>query len=176
MQKVLLFLLFILFVPFQAYAYEPVKDSFYFMKDDGEFSDEEKDEEAMYIFNQCRDNAIQGAYFNCACVAGAYRQERDKPDLIPQSQLHYSIFDDQNHNCADPVAAAGEAYEFCINFAQSFRREHTNNEQYCECVGRRFGLEFAKTGRLSTDYISDLRLESMEQCDYQMNRLSSGAR
>ena len=44
--------------PFAHAQYE-VKDSFYFMKDDNEFSDEEKDEEAQYVYQLCEGNIFQ---------------------------------------------------------------------------------------------------------------------
>jgi hypothetical protein len=146
-------------------AYEEIKDSFYFMKDDGEFSAEEKDEEAMYIYEQCSENIMQNTYFKCDCVAGAYRQARDEGPIKPQTNLLYSIFKDKAEECINKPAIAGEAYEFCQNHARMFRAREPNNEEYCECVARKSVTDFAKDPKLKTYFISDIHIDALTSCE-----------
>jgi hypothetical protein len=142
-----------------------VKDSFYFMKDDNEFSDEEKDLEAQYVFETCNQNFIQRVYFDCGCVAGAFRVERDKEDLIPQTTIVHNIMSEKRPECANSIGIAGETYEFCTEYARVFRERKTNNEGYCSCVANNTANKFKKKPRLSLRYIEDIRLDSMLTCN-----------
>lgn len=159
----ILFVLLVFSLP--AYAYTDIKDSFYFMKDDGEFSPEEKDEEAIYIYDSCSQNIMQNTYFKCDCVAGAYRQERDKGPLQPQTNLLYSIFKTHAKECINKPAIAGEAYEFCENHTRMFRARGPNNKEYCECVARKSVKDFSKDPKLKTDFISDIHINALTSCE-----------
>lgn len=164
------FLLLLLFVvPFisSAQAYEVVKDSFYFMKDDNEFSAEEKDEEAIYIYEKCSDNIMQNTYYDCGCVAGAYRQARDDGPLKPQDSLFYSIFESHAKQCINKPAIAGEAYNFCENHTRMFRARERNNKEYCECVARKSVKDFSKDPKLRTSFISDIHIDALTTCEVQ---------
>ncbi|HPF77655.1 MAG TPA: hypothetical protein PLF01_00065 [Alphaproteobacteria bacterium] len=144
---------------------QEVKDSYYFMKDDGEFSPEEKDEEAQYIYEQCEQNTFQSLFFDCACIAGAFRQERDKEKLIPQANLLNSLFEEDNQRgCANVTAMAGDTYKFCQSFVKAHRQKEKNNEQYCECVANTVARNFAKKPRLSTRFQESLTSEAMISC------------
>jgi hypothetical protein len=166
-QKLLLtFLAMIALIGFTTHAtaqYE-VKDSFYFMKGDGEFSDAEKDEEAQYIFNNCTNNVIQSLYFDCACIAGAFRQERDNEKLVPQAQIINSLFTDKKGQCANTANIAGEAYQSCQEYASIFRAQYKNNNNYCKCVANKTALEFTKRPKLDTNHINRIRSNAMVSC------------
>jgi len=149
-----------------SYAQFKVKDSFYFMKDDEEFSDEEKDEEAQYIHDQCVNNSIQSVYFDCACVAGAFRAERDKEKIMPQSQIVNTILTSDVYGCANTAAIAGETYEFCSEYARVFRSRKKNNSQYCKCVANTMAHNFKKEPQLRRRHIKDLRVNAMGSCRY----------
>lgn len=155
--------------PANAQATNIIKDSFYFMKDDGEFSAEEKDEEAEYIHNLCQQNFFQRTYFDCACIAGAFRQERDKPDLIPQAMLFNNLFNDKNLDCANTSSIAGDTYEFCTDytFYSRPRVKEELNEQYCRCVANKTANEFKKNPSLELRHIQNIRGESLLSCDEQ---------
>lgn len=157
-----LFLALVFTLPVYA-AYE-VKDSYYFMKDDGEFSPEEKDEEAQYVYEECERNAFQKIYYDCGCIAGAFRQERDKEKLIPQGQIVSDLFDNKELGCANTTAIAGNTYEFCNEFAKVFRSRKKNNQQYCECVANKVAHDFTKEPRLRTRYMEKLRSNAMLSC------------
>ncbi len=147
-----------------AAAQYEVKDSFYFMKGDGEFSDAEKDEEALYVFNTCQSNAIQSLYFDCACIAGAFRQERDSEKLVPQSQIINALFNDNNSQCANTIGIAGDAYESCQEYSSIYRARNKDNNKYCKCVANKTALNFQKKPILNTDYIRQLRSGAMLSC------------
>lgn len=161
--KILTALLLVTFI-FPAQA-QVAKDSYYFMKDDNEFSAEEKDEEAMYIFEKCSENIIQNTYFDCQCVAGAYRQARDDGPLKPQSNLLYSVIDKNAEECINKPAIAGDSYEFCENHTRMFRAREPNNKEYCECVARRSVRDFAKDPKLSTDFMADVQIDALITCE-----------
>lgn len=161
------FILFLVFSAFMTFSFEvcaQVKDSFYFMKGDGEFSAEEKDEEAQYVYDQCEANAIQGIYFQCECIAGAFRAARDDGPLVPQSNLIYSLFKDKARECINKPAIAGEAYDFCQNHSRIFRSREPDNEQYCECVARQSVKEFSKDPKLRSRFISKVHVNAMSAC------------
>ncbi len=150
----------------QAHALYEVKDNLYFMKDDNEFSEEEMDEEALYVHKICTQSAIQSTYFKCSCVAGAYRQGREKQGpYIPQSQLLNNIYTTKSKECANIETIAGDTYAYCTNFVKSFRYREKNNNQYCQCVANKTALAFKKDPRLSLNYIGDLRASAMTSCN-----------
>ena len=165
MARFILFLFVAAFMTLSFDAQAQVKDSFYFMKDDNEFSDEEKDEEAQYIYEQCEANALQGIYFKCECIAGAFRAARDDGPLVPQASLLYSLFKDKGKECINKPAIAGEAYEFCENHTKIFRSREPNNEQYCECVARQSVKEFSRDPKLRSRFISKVHVNAMGSCD-----------
>ncbi len=134
------------------------------MKDDGEFSAEEKDEEALYIYERCEGNVFQRVYFDCTCIAGAYRQERDKGPLIPQNTLLNSLYTENERGCTNTVAIAGDAYEFCEHYAKTYRSRKRNNKQYCECVANTVARSFAKNPHLQVNYIGNLQTEALGSC------------
>lgn len=141
-----------------------VKDSYYFMKDDNEFSDEEKDEEAQYVFEMCNYNILQRTYFDCACLAGAFRQERDKEELIPQNNIINMLLTKDTRGCANTVGIAGETYRFCTEYAESFRYREKNNEEYCECVANQTARKFSKNPRMNMNYVTNIRVDALSYC------------
>lgn len=140
------------------------KDSFYFMKDDGEFSAEEKDEEAQYVYENCEKNIVQRTYFDCACIAGAFRVSRDSGPLMPQANLINSLLSDPKSKCTNTLTIAGDTYEFCTEYARVFRHREKDNTQYCECVANKMANDFTKNPKLKEDYISNLRTDALVSC------------
>ena len=55
-----------------------VKDSIYFMLDDGIQTPEEMEEEAKYVHGLCASHVNQRLFFDCECIAGAFLSEREK--------------------------------------------------------------------------------------------------
>lgn len=162
--------IFTTFALFLCFAFSPVakaesiKDSYYFMKDDGEFSPEEKDEEAQQIFDRCSANAFQRVYFDCGCIAGAFRQERDNGPLIPQNNLLNSLYTTNERGCANTVNIAGDAYKFCQDFADAFRSRDNNNEPFCECVANDVAKKFTKDPYLDIRYLENLKSDALFAC------------
>jgi hypothetical protein len=147
-------------------AHAQIKDTVYFMKDDNEFSPEEMDEEALYIFEQCQQHALRSVYFDCGCIAGAYRQEREKKGpYMPQSIIVNSLFSDNEQGCANTVGIAGNEYESCMESAKIFRSRQNNNEEYCECVANTTARNFKKDPRLSLSHIEDVAVQARLSCD-----------
>ena len=142
------------------------RDSIYFMQDDGEFSEEEKDAEAMYIYQRCMTNAFQKVYFNCECIAGAFRQEREKVGAyVPQSKIYNELFGVDQRACVSPENIAGDNYESCMRFANIGRPREKNNEEYCGCVANKVARDFGNKPYLRTAYIENLRVDAMSYCD-----------
>lgn len=171
MNKYLLLLLFVTFTSAtlvgQAQSFEAEKDTYYFLKGDGEFSDEEKDEEAFYIYQQCSSNIMQRVYFNCECVAGAFRQIRDSDEkLRPQSMILDEIFEDDSRGCINKPAIAGENYRFCLNYANTMRARSKENEGYCTCVANKVADDFGNNPKLKTKNIENLRTDALVSCGY----------
>jgi hypothetical protein len=147
-----------------------IKDSFYFMRDDGEFSDEEKDEEAIYVYQKCRLNMIQSTYYDCGCIAGRFRQMREGP-LRPQGIILSEIFNfDDEKSCADTVNIAGQAYSQCLTFAKIYRSRDSEAEieNYCTCVGNTTAKNFSMNPQLDINYAGEIRTEAMLACGNQL--------
>jgi hypothetical protein len=149
-----------LFSPVQA----EVKDSFYFMKDDNFFSDEEKDEEAEYIHRQCERSTFQHIYYDCACMAGAFRVKRDAEKLIPQDQILEELLDDKESPCVNTAAIAGETYKFCYDYVSVFHSRDKNNVKYCKCVANKTAHSFKKKPVLESKNIEKIRSKAMQNC------------
>lgn len=154
------------------YAQMVVKDSFYFMKDGSEFSDEEKDEEAAYIFDRCEENTFQNTYFKCDCIAGAYRNARDSEKLIPQNQLLNSLYSNPNSNCVNSEAIAGKSFQDCYNKVLYARPRDTlkDNTDYCACVANKTANNFKKDPRFNLRHISNIGVESTLFCERKLPR------
>ena len=149
-----------------AYAQHTVKDAFYFMKDDNEFSEEEMDEEAQYVYEMCNLNSIRSTYFNCECIAGAFRQEREKQGpYLPQNIILNGLFSDNERGCTNTVTIAGNAYEKCMYSSKIFRSREKNNEEYCKCVANTTARRFAKNPHLSGESLEELSVDAMMDCD-----------
>lgn len=150
----------------QAYAQYEEKDAFYFMKDDNEFSPEEMDEEAMFIYDRCQKNSTHSVYFDCACIAGAFRQEREKVNYgRSQADIYNSLLTDENRGCTNTTQIAGESYQFCTEYARYYREREKNNEQLCECVAKTVAKEFAKKPYMGLRHIENLRSDAIISCD-----------
>lgn len=156
-------LAFVVSTPVAAYASD-VKDSYYFMKDDGEFSDEEKDAEAMYIYGLCGSHSMRNVYYDCGCIAGAFRQKRDDGPLIPQATLFNDLLNDPDTKCTNTVGIAGAAYNHCMEYSKTFRDRETNNEEYCSCVGNKVANTFAKYPRLRSAHIVNIKSQAFSSC------------
>jgi hypothetical protein len=146
-------------------AQAEVKDSFYFMKDDGVFSDEEKDEEAEYIHTRCLKNPFQSIYYDCGCIAGAFRVQRDAEKLIPQSQILEELANDKESPCVNTATIAGDTYEFCYDYVNIFRARDKNNVRYCKCVANRSAKNFKKNPTLSSRNIEKIKSNAMQSCN-----------
>ena len=156
------FLMIFLLLPATAQA--QVKDSFYFIKDDGVFSPEEKDEEAAYIYDQCATNPFQKIYLDCGCIAGEFRNQRDSEKLIPQGELINNIIDNPPEACVNTVTIAGDAYEQCQEYSKIFRSRAKNNEDYCSCAANRAALDFKKKPDIRLSNIEKIRSNAMVSC------------
>lgn len=164
---ILLSLFTLIAFPSLAMAQYEVKDSYYYMKDDGEFSDEEKDLEAQYVYERCESNSIQNVYYDCACIAGAFRQIRDEGKLMPQTTIVNSLFRDDPRGCTNTEKIAGQTYNFCTEYSKSFRyrEKPESNEAFCGCVANTMANNFAKTPSLNLDIISSIRTNALVSCN-----------
>lgn len=153
-----------LFSPSATHA--QIKDSTYFMYDDGEQSPEEMAEEAEYVYGVCARNTYQSKYFNCECVAGAFLQAREKAGpVVPQDYIINEITRGENAQCANTVEIAGDAYSMCQSYARTFREYRKDNEEYCQCVGNTMARDFSKAPYLRTAYIRKLRTNALVACN-----------
>jgi len=153
-----------------ALAQYELKDSYYFMKDDGIFSDEEKDEEAEYIREECLKTTLQQRYYDCSCLAGAFRIRRDEEKLVPQDQILSDLYSDRNTKCVDTAKIAGNTYYACQEYAAIFRNRKAENNEYCKCVSNTVANEFAKSPRMKSYFINNLRVQAMSSCNAKYNK------
>ena len=143
-----------------------MKDSYYFMADDGKQSPEEMEEEAMFVYQNCQSNPYQAEYYDCQCIAGAFLNEREKiGPLKPQDQIVYELFRGGPKDCANKTEIAGSSYTDCMAYAEAFREFEKDNEEYCSCVGKTVARDFSKNPYLRTTYIEDLRVDALVDCE-----------
>jgi hypothetical protein len=147
-----------------AMAQYDIKNSYYFMKDDGIFSDEEKDEEAMYVYEQCSKDHYKSTYRDCECVAGSFRRERDNEKLAPQDYILRNIYSKNNQQCINSPAIAASNYDFCIETIPVIRPREKNNEKFCECVANKVAKNFGDNPSLNTRFIEQLRKDAFMSC------------
>lgn len=158
--------LFIALMLITAPAQAQIKDSYYFMADDGVQSPEEVQEEAQYVFDTCDGNMYGKVYFDCSCIAGTFLQARDKyGSVAPQEEILNDIYYGKNARCANPVGIAGRSYEQCIESSKAMREYNKDNEEYCSCVGNRAAQRFSKHPVLSSNYINKIQAEALVACD-----------
>ena len=166
----LLFIITALGGAYPVHAQYETKDSFYYMKDDGVFSDAEKDEEAENIRKRCANSTVESKYFNCACVAGAFRAKRDEEKLEPQARILNNLYNDSDSKCADPIKIAGENYKFCKSYVDIFRSRKADNEAYCKCVANTVSNKFMKNPILKSNTLSKIKVDSMTSCGIKYNQ------
>lgn len=144
-----------------------VKDAVYFMKDDNVFSSEEMDEEAQFVYEECQKNLFQRRYFDCGCIAGAFRQKRDEvKHTVPQTLIIQSLVNGKAPACTNKEMIAGDTYTYCQDYSSSFRsfKKEEENESYCKCAANKMASAFAEKPIFNLDYIRDLRLKIMSRC------------
>lgn len=162
MKYAALFLAAFLFVPA---AQAQVKDSYYFMRDDGVQSPEEVMEEAEYVFQACDTNVFQRDYFDCACIAGTFLQARDKyGSVAPQEEIISDILNGRNARCANPTGIAGKLYQNCMDTSAVTREYNKDNEEFCTCVGNTTARRFTARPALNSSYIARLESRALVDC------------
>lgn len=168
--KIIFILCIILVNTTPTFAQYELKNSLYFMKDDGIFSPEEKDEEAEYVRQQCESNSFESQYYDCSCIAGAFRIRRDDEKLLPQDHILYDLYNDPDTKCIDPVNIAGSIYKTCQNYAKYFRERMADNEKYCECVAKKATKKFAESPKLKSSFTNRVKLNAMTSCGMEFNQ------
>ncbi len=157
--------LFLAALLFSVPAHAQIKDSYYFMLDDGVQTPDEVIEEAQYVFDTCDSNVFQKLYFDCQCVAGSFLQLREKyGSVAPQEELVDGIVHGKNARCSNSVDLAGYAYENCMETTRFAREYAPDNEQYCSCVGNKVANDFTQRPRLNRNYIVKVHSNAMLAC------------
>ena len=142
------------------------KNRLYFLRDDGEFSDEERDEEAQYIYERCTKNYMYSSFFECACVAGAFRMERDVSDDL-QGVILSRIYESRQSPCINTTNIAGTMYEECMgNHSKSSKliRRGIDPKKMCQCYANEIALTYTKKPIFKTKYISDIKNKAYIYC------------
>ena len=172
-RTVFLFLAALLLSPLPAWAGKAdvtPKNSVDYTMDDGIMSKEEMEMEAQDMFKLCDMNAYQKVYFNCACLAGAFLQQREKlGPMVMQDEIFTIITNSEqvSPSCANTEFIAGRAYESCLNFSENYSETELDgdtNIDYCTCVANKMANDFGKMPRLSSSYVETLRYVAMEKC------------
>jgi len=142
------------------------KDRMYFLREDGEYSDEDRDEEAQYIYDRCTKSYMYSNFFECACVAGAFRMERDVSD-DPQDAVLNRIYNSRQSPCINIVQIAGTMYTECIKtYGNNSRliRKGIKPDEMCQCYGNEIAQTYAKKPIFKKKYINSLKTKSYVYC------------
>lgn len=145
-----------------------VRNSLDYTMDDGVMSKEEMEMEAQDVYRLCTANVYQKKYFDCACLAGAFLQQREKlGPLVMQYEIHKIITNspETNASCANTADIAGDAYESCVSYIRGYSEtELEDPKDYCTCVANKMARDYSKAPRLSTGYVETLRSNAMNEC------------
>lgn len=147
-----------------------VPDSYYYMMDDGEFSEEEMQKETSFIYQDCRMNILRKIYYDCECIAGAFLQQREKlGPMEPQQNILGTLFRGGGTECVNTPDIAGRNYRDCMEYTKYFRTEKSDalNESYCQCVANTVAQKFSRAPDLSMKYISAIRTDALVSCHRQ---------
>ncbi len=163
--KTLILILALGVISVPAFAQYTSKDSFDYLKDDGIFSDEEKDAEAELVKQQCDRSVSEQQYFDCACLAGAFRLKRDEEKLIPQNKIMHGLLNSDESNCVDTAKIAGGSYLECKEMASFIRPRGEDTDEYCKCVGNTVAKNFSLKPHLRLNYIGKIKVAAMRSCN-----------
>lgn len=147
-----------------------MKNSFDYTADDGVMSPEEMQMEAQDFYTLCSNHAYQSIYFDCACLAGAFLQQREKHGpVIMQDEIFATITNsaETDASCANTERLAGRTFDTCMGFMGGFARTELNGEQnveICTCAANKMARDFSLAPRLSSSYIEALRYRAMISC------------
>ena len=142
------------------------KDRMYFLKNDGIFSEEEKDEEALYVYEKCKKNLSYNSFFECSCVAGVFRMERETSEQR-QSIILLDIYRNIKSPCINAPGIAGSSYERCKeNYKNSsdLIRKGISLERMCQCYGSYFTESYMKKPLFTTKHIMHLQKKANIAC------------
>lgn len=143
-----------------------VKDSIYFMMQDGEYSEEDMQEEALYVRERCSANFVHRTYYDCECLAGAFILEREKHGpMYPQSTIINNLMQNDEKNCANIAGIAGSVYRECMESSRFFRDKRNDNEEYCTCAANSTAKKFARNPYMRSAYITNLRADALSECN-----------
>lgn len=146
-------------------AGEMPRDSYYFMLDDGIQTPEEMDEESFVVFEKCNSNMHHKLYFNCECMAGTFRNMREKDGpMRPQEDIVYEMITKAPAECVNKPEIAGDAYEECLSYAKTFRELEKDNEQYCGCVGREVARSFSRKPQILMSNLTQMNADALLDC------------
>lgn len=147
-------------------AHAVEKNRLYFLRDDGEFTEEDKDEEAQEIYNRCARNHMYNIFFECSCVAGAFRMERDVSDEV-QDVILNRIYDDRSSPCLNPAGIAGSMYRDCKeSYGDDSRliRKNIDPDEMCKCYANEIANKYVAAPIFKKRYISNIKIKSYLHC------------
>lgn len=140
------------------------KDSLDYIED-GEMTQEEMEEEAMYVLYKCSTHLMQRTYFNCDCVGGKFLIEREKRGpLVYQHDIEKEIY--TSPICVNKPVIAGIMYEDCLSYAAFFRSDTRNYGDYCTCAANTMADNFSKAPSLLSRHIQRLRSNALVRCEF----------
>ena len=121
------------------------------------------------MYRLCEINAYQKRLFNCACLAGAFLQQREKlGPMVMQYEIYETITNspEVSSSCANTPEIAGQAYNSCLTFAENYGPTEFDPDtiDVCTCVANKVARDFTKLPRLSPQYVQILRSDAMTSC------------
>ena len=155
------------------------KDRMYFLQNDGVFSEEEKDEEALYVYESCKRKQLYNDFFECGCVAGIFRMERET-SKDRQGLILNKIYNNRGSPCINVPGIAGSSYEQCkadYKGSSSLIRSGVPLEKMCQCYGNHVAHHYTKKPIFTFEYIMFLKKQANVDCrlDPVMDKFSSNS-
>lgn len=171
MKTFTLFLALFCLLPLAAPHAEGIKESTDYLMDDGVMTQDEMEDEAQYIYRECKVNPITSKYYNCACVGGAFLTQREKHGpMYPQGLIYQGILKNPKLNCVDEVAYAGDNYKTCLNILSIVYELGTDNEEICSCAANRATKNFNKNPEPGISYTGNILGNAIQYCQKPENR------
>lgn len=103
-------------------------------------------QEMQDFFLRCDTDRLLKSHYNCQCLASEYLDERIRQGPIVDSSV---ILEGINTKCIDYGAAAGYAYNECLQYGGLGYDGGMSPEDYCQCIGQNYGILFRRSEGVS---------------------------
>lgn len=147
------------------------QDAITYTLDDGIMSREEMEKESRYVYHKCMRSNMMRRYLDCECLSGTFLLTREKVGpVVSQHQIIEDMLHTGKSKCANTAAIAGEAYQECLDYSNSFRELETDGEDFCTCVANKAANDFTAAPYVNPTHVAGVKSRARVYCQTTANR------